>query len=403
MAGTMHTLVTFLGKGRDNPQTGYRSTIYVFPDGSERNTAFFSLALAEFLQPDELVILGTSGSMWGVLVENLVAEEGEEALRLELIDAEAKAQVSEDLLMRVTPLLSKAVGRNVVPRLIPFGKTLDEQQQILSVIAKTLNPGEVSFDLTHGFRHLGMLGLISAFMLQNSHRLTLKGLWYGALDMTTANRTPVIRLDGLNRIQLWVEALSRYDATGDYGVFAPLLKADGVDVALTRNLEEAAFFERTFNVREARRKLLTFLPVLEQPLPGPSRLFQKKLRERLQWVRSDSLHEHQRRLACAFFQRGDYVRAAVFAWEAVISKKCAELGLDPNDFEHDRKEAEKAIKQSVENEGKRWSDSAPYRIKQIRNALAHGTIAADKRMRKVLTDPEEFSKALEADIKRALK
>lgn len=29
-----HTLVTFLGKGRENPQTGYRKAQYRFPDES---------------------------------------------------------------------------------------------------------------------------------------------------------------------------------------------------------------------------------------------------------------------------------------------------------------------------------------------------------------------------------
>jgi hypothetical protein len=31
-----HTLVTFLGRGRDDPQTGYRQATYRFDDGAHK-------------------------------------------------------------------------------------------------------------------------------------------------------------------------------------------------------------------------------------------------------------------------------------------------------------------------------------------------------------------------------
>ncbi|MEW5890008.1 MAG: hypothetical protein AB1768_13400 [Pseudomonadota bacterium] len=39
-----HALVTFLGKGRENPTTGYREATCRFPDGIERCTPFLGLA-----------------------------------------------------------------------------------------------------------------------------------------------------------------------------------------------------------------------------------------------------------------------------------------------------------------------------------------------------------------------
>ena len=71
-----HTLVTFLGRSRESKDTGYRKTVYQFPDGATDETAFFGLALSRHLKPDAIVILGTHSSQWDVLVENL-AEEGE--------------------------------------------------------------------------------------------------------------------------------------------------------------------------------------------------------------------------------------------------------------------------------------------------------------------------------------
>lgn len=399
----MHTLVTFLGRARDNPATGYRETTYRFPDGTERRTAFFGLALAEHLRPDTLVILGTRGSQWGVLVWH-VAGHGDEGARLELIDAEAEARVDQALLDRVAPLLSRATGRPVAARLIPYGRDEAEQRSILDCVAQAVIKGQVSFDLTHGFRHLGMVGFLSAFMLERIGNLDVKALWYGALDMTENGLTPVLRLDGLTAVQRWIEALDRFDATGDYGVFAPLLLADGVPVNKTKCLSAAAFHERVFNLRDAACGLRTFLPVLDDPLPGASGLFQRKLGERLRWVGKDSLYEHQRSLAYVYLNRRDYVRAAVLAWEAVITRECQQCGLDPEDFGEDgeRGQAEAMLKARLQQQGTRWAESPHRRLKDLRNSLAHASAPWSPEVRKALADPDQLFKLLEADIKRVL-
>ena len=225
-----HTLVTFLGRTRRTDAGGYRQATYRFPDGFERRSAYLGLALTEYLKPDRVVILGTPGSMWSVLVENLVTQDDEESVRIELMEAEDKEAVSPELLGCVEPLMRRAIGCEVTPRLIPFGRDAEQQYKILDDIEDVLQPGRASFDLTHGFRHLGMVGFMSAFMLERVRKLRVAGLWYGALDMSDRETgiTPVLKLDGLMHVRRWVDALDRFDANGDYGVFAPLLIEDGV-------------------------------------------------------------------------------------------------------------------------------------------------------------------------------
>ena len=175
--------------------------------------------------------------------------EGEdEEARLQLMEAVAKGTVDQQLLDRLAPLLGRSVARTVIPRLIPFGRDADQQYTILSAIAAAVPSGSASIDLTHGFRHLGMVGFLSAFMLERIRGVTVRDLWYGALDMTRDGVTPVLKLDGLIRVRRWVEALDRFDATGDYGVFAPLLTEDGVAVDKANCLRAAAHYERILNV-----------------------------------------------------------------------------------------------------------------------------------------------------------
>jgi CRISPR-associated Csx2 family protein len=395
-----HTLVTFLGRGRDAGQPGYREATYRFSDGARCTTSFFGLALADYLRCDRLVILGTRSSMWGVLVEHAAAEGEEEDARLALMDAEALGRVDQGLLDALSNVLRRAAMREVAPRLIPFGRTDDEQHDILRTISAVVADGEVSFDLTHGFRHLGLVGLLSAFMLERVGHVRVRSLWYGALDMSENGVTPVLRLDGLNAIQQWVDALDRFDASGDYGVFAPLLEADRVPGDKARCLEEAAFYERTFNLGDAARRLRTFKAVIDAPLPGASGLFQAKLAERLRWIDEPNLSARQRRLAGQYLERNDFVRAAAFAWEALVTTACKGHDLENRET---REAAAKTLEDRFKAPDCGPADADAYRtIRALRNALAHGTPPQDDRFRRLLASAEKLRKALRSALDRLL-
>ncbi len=393
------TLVTFLGKGREDRQTGYRTATYRFPDGSERKTAFFGLALAEHLDADTVVILGTSGSQWGVMVENLASEGEEEDKRIHLMEAEATATVDQTMLDDLADIMSRAAGRTVLPRLIPFGKDADEQYRILDTVADSVPNGNVNFDVTHGFRHLGMIGFLSTFMLERVRRLDVRGLWYGALDMTdrTTHITPVLQLDGLSRVQRWIDALARFDATGDYGVFAPLLIEDSVPEDKVRCLERAAFYERISNDRDAKRSLDTFLPVLKDRLAGASGLFQDRLEDKLAWAKATPRSERQRRLAMTYLEREDFVRAAVFGLEAQVARECETRQRDP-DRPRDREEVKGEMQKSLTGE---WH-TAYTTLNALRNAMVHGTRPRQHEYETLLSDHEQLRGTLRGAINRLL-
>lgn len=381
-----HTLVSFLGRANYDPVTGYRRATYRFSDGSERGTAYFGLALAEELRPNQLVLLGTCGSMWGVLVEHLAVSGQDESLRLELLEASDKATVTDHLLAKVGPLVERALGLPCTLRLIPYGRDSQEQTEILRVIADAVPKGQVSLDVTHGFRHLAAVGLLSAFFLEGVTKLHVAGIYYGALEMKDpAGITPVIRLDGLLSIQNWVAALERFDQSGDYGVFFELLKADGVPEDKARCLQDAAFYERTFNLAKARERIQTVLPALDS-LRGVAALFRDDLKKRLSWVRAGDLMDHQRRLAEFYLGNGDFVRAAIFAFEAVVSRECKSCGLDPLDF-RPQGARDSAIK-NFDSQHEAAVGKSFRMLKNLRNALAHGNPASHEQVRRIVTSRE---------------
>lgn len=395
MTGQTFSLVSFLGRATQNPQTGYRQANYHFPDGTVHTTPYFGLALLKVLQPDALVLFGTSGSMWDVLIEQLATADEEEGLRLRLIEAAAHNAVDDTLLAELTGLVERALGLPCTLKLIDYGRDTTGQAQILSTIATTVPAGRVAIDLTHGFRHLAAIGLLSAFFLKQVQNLTIDGLYYGALDMTADGQTPVVRLDGLLAIERWLDALSRFDQNGDYGVFAPLLEADGAPADKAQCLVDAAFFERTLNLQKAQQRIQTFLSVLDHPLPGTSGLFQAALQKRLAWARASSPDQYQRRLAYYYLGQSDYLRAALLGFEAVITRQCSQRALAWQDYRNGRSPAEAAFEAEIKaGDYPREQEQAYWLLKNTRNALAHGSHEAQSRLRQTLADPERLPREL---------
>lgn len=397
------TLITVLGKGRDNKQTGYRETTYQFENGEQHKTAYFGLALAQHLDSDTLIILGTSGSMWGVLVENHAIDGDDEELRLELISAETDACVTQELLDRLTPLFKRILGQTIIPRIIPSGNNKKEQIEILDVIASAIgrSQSQLHFDLTHGYRHLGMIGFLSSFMLERLRaQVNVHGLWYGALDMTQNGITPVLRLDGLNAVQKWVSALDKFDANGDCGIFAPLLEADGFPKEKAQSLKQAAFAERTTNISDATKYLQGVLRALDEPLTGASALFRATLKKSLRWASKETLYEQQRLLALKALERGDFLRTVILGSESLISRLCHESQADPLDYKV-REEMDKKFQAEIKQDKQRdWKSDAYWTLKNLRNAMAHGIPPSYPAMQKLMKNEEQLAKELQSILSR---
>jgi CRISPR-associated Csx2 family protein len=396
-----HVLVTMLGKSSRDRNTGYERARYRFPDGSERETPFFGLALCEHLQPDRVVVFGTRSSMWDTLVEHVAADGTEEELRLRLMDACRTHTVDQALLDSAMPLLARATGRPTVARLIDFSADTAAQVAILQSIADAIGPDEASIDVTHGFRHLGMLGLSAAFVLGmaksgSRQQGSVRDVWYGAFDMRQDHgAVPVLLLDGMLLLQDWVTALARFEENGNYAVFAPLLEQDGAQPDIARCLRDAWFQESNLNLRDARESLRRADRLLRAtPLPGIGELFRKRLLDRLDWIKRDNLQEWQNNLAHKALARGDYLRAAIFGTEAVISRACVDRGRDPFD-----PEARKSVKAELNDERQDQQRPDPRRrafatLNGVRNAMAHAMPAQYRRVNELLGDEKRLRKEM---------
>ncbi len=380
----MSTLISFLGKGQADPKTGYRNAHYRFDAAFARRVPFFGLALAEYLKPERLVIVGTAGSMWDVFFERHGADD--DAV-LALIAAVEGQQVTSELLDLPRQQLAAQLQLPVDCLLIPYGRDADEQAAILHCLAGAVHAGErLCLDVTHGFRHLPMLALVAARYLARVVGVQIDELYYGALEMTPpGGETPVLRLGGLLAMLDWVDALASYDKDGDYGVFAGLLAADGMDAGRAELLARAAFFERTGNPVRARETLSSVFPTVEAHRGRLGGLFGGTLSKRISWFRRGTRADWELALADAYRARSDYLRATTFMHEAFVTRACPPDG-NPNDFAQRRESYQAA----------RERQPTAIRLEYLRNALAHGVRSTNDKTAHTLDRESRLRDALDS-------
>lgn len=359
----MTTLISFLGKSKFDPNTGYRTANYRFEPGFARQVPFFGMALREYLQPRRLVLVGTAGSMWDVFFDREGQEHGDELLAL--IDAAANDAVTREMLVSHAARLSEKLGIEVQCLLIGYARDEHEQAELLLSLADVVREGErVALDVTHAFRHLPMLALVAARYLGKVKAVQIEDIYYGALTMEDAatGETPVLRLKGMLTMLDWVDALASFEKDGDYGAFSTLLEKDGLPSERASLLRRASFFERSGNPVRASETLTSVFPSIEAHDGRLARLFRPQLVRRLTWFRRGQRHEKELVLAEAYLERNDFVRSAIFMQEAWISREVTAAGLKVTDYDS---------REGRRNEGRAANDDFKQ-LTHLRNAMAHG-------------------------------
>lgn len=373
----MKTLITFLGKGRIAEGGGYQQTTYRFDEEHVDTVSFFGLALANYLKPDRLIVLGTASSMWDELLLNHAPAPGEVDLGA-LIDAVHGERVDDSLLSRFAPTIERSVGRRVSLGVIPHARDAIEQFGIVARLANEVGDGdEIVLDVTHGFRHLPMIGLVAARYLARVRRAVVKEIYYGAFDMRSeANESPVLRLSGLLSLLDWVDGLASYDKDGDFGVFADLLA--GANPEAAAHLAKGAFHERINDARHARGELRKFRQAFrDAKLGGVEAIFRGALIERTDWVTGERLFERQHALAKLHAGKGDFLRAATLGFEAAVTQqiRIAEPRADSEDRAI-RDRVKTQFEEAIRAGGRRNrtpADQAYLDLRDLRNTLVHGS------------------------------
>jgi len=347
-----HTLVSFLGRGpysQEGVRRGYQSVRYQFSDvggntgWTSQPSKHFAYAAYEFHQQlgqtplDSVVILGTSGSMWDALADSFgtLGKESVSEVVLELSDLVDQQVVTQEVLDIYSAELTEMTATSIRLLLIPAANDSASQATILEQITQAIADGDrVYLDVTHGYRHLPMIGLAAAAVAATSKRAQIEDIVYGALDMTRDGHTPVVSLVWILQLFNVLNGLNTFSRRQNLRPLIDCFPGGKVRTAL----EEAAFKLDVMRIDEAAaavRDCLKTLAESVETLPIELQLVAGVVRGRLeQFSRQKRNIKGLTQMASLALDEDDFLRTAIYLSEAV--QKAAKQGI-PGDTGEDRK------------------------------------------------------------------
>ncbi|MCX8207798.1 MAG: TIGR02221 family CRISPR-associated protein [Methanothrix sp.] len=180
----MRRAISFVGTGN------YQETSYFYGD-REFRTNLFPEAVYDIFRPDVMIVFLT--------------------------------QAAENKYM--SELNKRLAGKNWRPVRIPEGKKEDEIWEIFETITQNVEvDDELIFDITHAFRSIPLLAMISIMYLRSAKKIKLESVVYGAFEATENGRTPVFDLTPFMKLIDWTNATEMFIRTGHGRDIADLLR-----------------------------------------------------------------------------------------------------------------------------------------------------------------------------------
>lgn len=269
---------------------------------------------------------------------------------------------------------------------IPDGKSEAELWQIFAAISNAVHEGdEIAFDITHGFRSLPMIALLTIAYLKQVKGVKVQYVLYGAYEARDDRGAPVFDLTPFADLLDWLAAAKMFMATGDSSELGQLIQEIQNDAYRNRGaygenlpralknfgmaLEEVSddlLLARVPNLPDSIRRLAqrqseanTEVGRWTQPLT----LLLDKIAAAYASFQDDSPLT-QAKLIRWYFNHNHIVQAVTLAREWVVSDYARQKSLSRDDAEAELNR--RANNQESDELVQLWSS-----IRNIRNDLAH--------------------------------
>ncbi len=409
-------LISLIGKGRNDPNSpsraGYQTATYQFDDGQTHATSFFGLAAWNYLRgqnppTDRWVIMGTPASAWASLADVVDLPDQDEALghllswsdRLRAL-ADRNAVTQADLAAFPHIQSGQPLADHLTLVLLPDGETRADHAQLVTTLINHLHPGDrLTFDITHGYRHLPVLLTFAATSLRFLMDITVERVLYGKFegafkDDRGESITPVVDLTLCAEMAEQAAAFTTFHLTGHHEALAPMFP--GAQDSLRR----LSFFESINFVTDAKKLANDVTKVLHDRQPERTHdaplleSIAQELAKATRWATQGKLP--QRMLERARFLRahGQNLAAVMLYFEAVQKQGEALISkaeLEATDFKERGKlrfaQAQRSMSKSVKDGLKDLRD--------LRNLLFHVARPSKKDLQQAMHDPAAFDALLD--------
>jgi len=353
-------LVSMIGRGN------YRKTRYKFEDGTEIEKFLFGSALYSYLLTKgynlDLLFVGTVNSGWGELID-LTQDIEDQNLKKKIEEAFGKISgkdktIEEGELKEWVSVLSEALGNNINYILLNDPPQPEEiSQKLLSLFAEN-DYSKVILDITHGYRFIPYAVSLGILLLKNLKDFELE-IYYGFLEFQNEDGTrPVLRLNHLEELVKLSQALGILENTGD---FRPYYKF----ISDNQEAQQIYFrIETNAQIGDSKIRELINTPVNSEYVKP---IHEKVKSKYLEPLRADRTEDRLKNRARFFFERGQYLKAVLLLYEALIllvGRIKGKIGSSGLEYEE---------RWNVKNELDQLNYSEWKVLKYLRNACAHGT------------------------------
>jgi CRISPR-associated Csx2 family protein len=320
-------IISFLGFN------SYKITTYVSIDGSQTcQTRFFQEALVKFYSPEILYVMLTN------TVENVVPRDSEKT------NWSALQEILKE---------SKFSGKLEPIRNIPEKNSPDDIWQIFKSVTELLEPGdEVIFDITHSFRSIPIVALISVSYLRIVKEVKITGLLYGAFEATNEKgETPIFDLLPIVSLLDWTTATDQFIQTGNGENLAKLLGGIGSDTdRLANNIQAIAQGLQVLRPKDVMRQASVLSENIElatqqisQKVPPFQGLLERVERDYGKFAlanpenytsQAQEVLWKELEMIKWYEEKGQIVQAVSLAREWLPSLLCFKFALDPMDTDN---------------------------------------------------------------------
>ena len=277
---------------------------------------------------------------------------------------------------------------------IPDGKSEAELWEIFEAISEVVQEGdEIAFDITHSFRSLPMIALLTIAYLKQVKGVKVQYVLYGAYEARDNQGAPVFDLTPFADLLDWLAAAKMFTATGDSSELGRLIQEVQNDAYRKRGaygenlpralknfgmaLEEVSndlLLARVPNLPDSIRRLAQRQSEANTEVgqwTPPLTLLLDKIAATYAPFQDDSLPT-QATLIRWYFKHNHIMQAMTLAREWVVSYHLHKEGRDWRSRK-EREQMEKRLGESLQQ------DSLWSKIAEIRNDLAHCGFGREER------------------------
>lgn len=350
-------LISFVGTGKKADKSEaeqYEETVYQFPNGFEKKTSLITSALIEYLNPNKIIIIGTSRSIWAEL-SHINPKKLENNKVYEKIWEETwSGNVSKSTLSEWENVLKVNLNRDYSLNIV----STEAQEEIVEILYKEFpdNAQEVFLDVTHAFRHFPLIAAFTLPVLKYVKNFNNLILIYGKLSKS--QYSPVYFLDIPSELLKLLEAISLTENCGNFEKFSEIFND---------NLFSELYLKTETNQPISQKNVSK----LENKIRNTKNIYQTIASEIINKdvipsLTGDKLEIRMAKRAVFFAERKQFLKAYTLIYEALTTGLIRKYNLgDPENIK-DRENLK------VNNYLSKEDSRIYHTIRQIRNFIAHG-------------------------------